>query len=150
MGKYDDIPQNLIERAITGLNREIPSREVLVKKLGEFGSDVEAFVKHLEAIDFFAHVGEPIQHFGEDKLERAEDWEAAISASLEKDSLTLIDGIFKTQRSLVEEHNRQDLSDAAFDLYNEYTSLSIPQEVRGTVKGALFCDIQGALDELIL
>ena len=54
------------------------------------------------------------------------------------------------RRNLIEQHNRQDLADAAFDLYNEYVPLFIPEEVRGTVKGAVFVDIKGALNEIII
>ena len=99
MGQYDDIPQDLIERAIAELNRETPSREVLLENLGRYGPDVEAFVKRLEKIDFFAHVGEPIQHPGTAKIERVRDWEAAISASLEKHFPTLITDKWHIQNS---------------------------------------------------
>ncbi len=149
MGKYDDLPQDLIERAIAELNREIPERDVLIERLGKFGHEVEVFVKRLEAIKFFANIGKPIKEQSRGKIDRVEDWDSAIKVSLEG-TIALIDNKFEIRRSLIKQHGLQTLSDAAFDLYNEYVPLSIPQGVRGTVKAALFVDIEGALDEIIL
>ena len=149
MGKYDDLPQDLIERAIAELNREIPERDILIERLGKFGHEVEAFVMRLEAIKFFANVGKPIQLRRGEKVERVRDWDSAIKVSLEERP-ALRDDKFEIRRSLIKRHNLQTLSDAAFDLYNEYVPLSIPEEVRGRAKVAVFIDIEGALDEIIL
>ena len=149
MGKYDDLPRDLVERAIAELNREIPDRDVLIERLGKFGCEVEAFVERLKTIKFFANVGKPIQNQSKERIERVEDWDSAIKVSREG-TIALIDNKFEIRRSLVKQHNLQNLSDAAFDLYNKYVPLSIPQGVRGTVKAALFIDVEGALDEIIL
>ena len=94
MDKYDDIPRDLIERAIAELNREIPAWDVLVEQLGEFGLEVEAFVRRLENIKFFAHVGEPIKDQSKGKFERVENWDAAIRVSLEE-SAALMERYFR-------------------------------------------------------
>lgn len=150
MTKNNKISRGLIERAVAELNREVPKQEVLIEHLGVFGAEVEAFVKILAETKFFSNVGKPIQHPDKGKVERVTNWNSAIELSHLEERTELINSAAETSRRLIKRFDRQSLSDAAFDLYNEYATLSIPQEVRGTVRGALYYAIEGALNEIII
>ncbi len=110
MGKYDDLPQDLIERAIAELNREIPERDVLIERLGKFGHEVEAFVMRLEAIKFFTNVGEPIRYQSEEKVKRVRDWDSAIEVSLEEEHTLITSDARRLGEKEKDEVMRRDLA----------------------------------------